>query len=72
MCNTIVKEDGFTEDTVSRSSALNIIVSKADQLEDMINDLINFLRLETGEWRELLNNEYMSQILLIRNFITAY
>jgi len=47
-------EDGFTEDTISRSGAVEIITTKADQLEGMINDLINFVRMETGEWRELL------------------
>jgi signal transduction histidine kinase len=44
-------EDGIT----SHSSAAEIIITKADQLESMINDLVNFVRLETGEWRELLN-----------------
>ena len=48
-------EDGITEDPVSRSSAAEIITAKADQLENMINDLIDFVRMETGEWRKQLN-----------------
>jgi len=48
-------EDGVTEDPVSRSGATEIIIEKADQLEGMINDLINFVRMETGEWREQLH-----------------
>ena len=48
-------EDGVTEDPGSRSGATEIIIEKADQLEGMINDLINFVRMETGEWREQLH-----------------
>ena len=56
-------EDGFTEDTISRSSAVEIITTKADQLEGMINDLINFVRMETGEWRELLEEIKLSSFI---------
>jgi len=48
-------EDGVAEAPVSRSNAAEIIIEKAAQLEDMINDLINFARMETGEWREQLH-----------------
>jgi len=48
-------EDGIAEDPVSRKSAAEIITTKADQLEGMINDLINYVRMETGEWRKQLN-----------------
>ena len=48
-------EDGVAEDLVSRSGATEIIIEKADQLEDMINNLINFVRMETGDWREQLH-----------------
>ena len=47
-------EDGVTEDPVSRTDAAQVISAKADQLEGMINDLIGFVRMETGEWREQL------------------
>jgi signal transduction histidine kinase len=48
--------DGVTEDSVSRTTAVGIITSKADQLEAMINDLINYVRMETGEWRSRLEH----------------
>jgi len=44
-------EDDVIED---RIRAAQIITTKADQLEGMINDLINFVRMETGEWRKQL------------------
>ena len=47
-------EDGVAQDTLSHSGAAEIIADKADQLEGMINDLIGFVRMETGEWREKL------------------
>ena len=45
-------EDGVIEDTLSHQGAAEIIAAKADQLEGMINDLINFVRMETAEWRD--------------------
>ena len=42
------------EDGVIKDNAAEIITAKADQLEGMINDLISFVRMETGEWREQL------------------
>jgi signal transduction histidine kinase len=48
-------EDGVAEDPVSRSNAAEIINAKADQLEGMVNDLIDFVRMETGEWRAQLD-----------------
>jgi signal transduction histidine kinase len=47
-------KDGVTGDPVSRINATDIIISKADQLEGMINDLIEFVRMDTGEWRSHL------------------
>ena len=49
-------EDGVAEDTVSKAGAAEIIVTKADQLEGMINDLIDFVRMDTGEWRAQLKH----------------
>jgi signal transduction histidine kinase len=60
-------EDGVTEDPVSRSGATEIIVEKAGQLEDMINDLINFVRMETMEWREQLHE--INITVFLKNFI---
>ena len=56
-------EDGVAEDPVSRSGATEIIIEKTDQLEGMINDLINFVRMETGEWREQLHEINISVFL---------
>jgi len=62
-------EDGVTEDSVSRSNAAEIIIEKAAQLEDMINDLINFVRMETGEWREQLHE--INIAVFLKNFARA-
>jgi signal transduction histidine kinase len=59
-------KDGVTGDPVSRSGAAEIIIEKAGQLEDMINDLINFVRIETGEWREQLQEINITDFL--KNF----
>jgi len=56
-------EDGVAEDPVSRSDAAEIIIEKADQLEDMIKDLINFVRMETGEFREQLHEINITDFL---------
>jgi signal transduction histidine kinase len=45
-------EDGVA---VAYPYAAAIIVGKADQLEGMINDLIDFVRMDTGEWRARLD-----------------
>jgi signal transduction histidine kinase len=44
-------EDGIADDPESQKHSLGIIVSKVDQLEGMIDDLLNFVRLDSGEWR---------------------
>jgi len=56
-------EDGVTEDPASRFKAAQIITTKADQLEGMINDLIDFVRMETGEWRKQLNKINITSFL---------
>jgi signal transduction histidine kinase len=48
-------EDGVVEDTVSRSDAAKIIIEKAGQLEDMIQELVKFVRMGSGEWRGQLH-----------------
>jgi signal transduction histidine kinase len=55
--------DGVTEDPASRSGAVEIISAKADQLEGMINDLMDFVRMETGEWRTQLNQINLAAFL---------
>ena len=56
-------EDDITEDPASRLRAAQIITTKADQLEGMINDLIDFVRMETGEWRKQLNKISIASFL---------
>jgi signal transduction histidine kinase len=56
-------EDGIAEDTASRTNAAEIITAKADQLEDMINDLIDYVRMETGVWRSQLQHVNLSVFL---------
>jgi signal transduction histidine kinase len=56
-------KDGVTEDPDSRSNAMNIIISKADQLEGMITDLLEFVRMDTGEWRNRLQKVNLGEFL---------
>jgi signal transduction histidine kinase len=56
-------EDGIAEDPATGSSATEIINAKADRLEGMINDLIEFVRMDTGEWRSKLKNINLSAFL---------
>ena len=46
--------DGVVTDMDSIKKSLSIVENKADQLETMINDLINYMKLNTGEWRQHL------------------
>jgi signal transduction histidine kinase len=56
-------KDGVTDDPVSRINAMNIIISKADQLDGMINDLLEFVRMDTGEWRNRLQKVNLGEFL---------
>ncbi|MDR2305491.1 MAG: HAMP domain-containing histidine kinase [Treponema sp.] len=56
-------QDGVTGDPASRSNATDIIISKADQLEGMINDLLEFVRMDTGEWRSRLQKINLGEFL---------
>jgi signal transduction histidine kinase len=47
-------EDGITEEPATHASATEIISAKADQLEGMINDLLEYVRMDSGEWRSQL------------------
>jgi signal transduction histidine kinase len=46
--------DGVICEPEARTESLSIIADKVDQLEGMIEDLINFVRLDTGQWRRQL------------------
>jgi signal transduction histidine kinase len=56
-------KDGVTGDPASRGNATDIIISKADQLEGMINDLLEFVRMDTGEWRSRLQKIDIGEFL---------
>jgi signal transduction histidine kinase len=56
-------KDGVAGDPVSRINATDIIISKADQLEGMINDLLEFVRMNTGEWRSRLQKVDLDEFL---------
>ncbi|MDR3338228.1 MAG: HAMP domain-containing histidine kinase, partial [Treponema sp.] len=49
-------DDGMASDPVSQKNASGIILAKVDQLETMINHLIDFVKMDTGEWKSQLAN----------------
>ncbi len=76
--------DGVADDPKAVRHSLEIIGSKVDQLVGMIDDLIGFVKLDTGEWRRTLEEERIGPILrtwarrvaedarvLVRNFETS-
>jgi signal transduction histidine kinase len=56
-------EDGITEDPASHTSATEIISAKADQLEGMINDLLEYVSMDSGEWRGQLQRVNITAFL---------
>jgi signal transduction histidine kinase len=59
-------EDGIMPDNMSGAGATGIIKSKVDQLEGMINDLIDYVRMDSCEWRSQL------KAVDIRDFLTGF
>jgi signal transduction histidine kinase len=57
--------DGVSSGSGARNNSLAIITGKVEQLEGMITDLINFVRLDTGEWRGTLRK------VKLRGFLEA-
>jgi signal transduction histidine kinase len=55
--------DGLTDDPESRERSVQIIGDKVDQLEGMIDDLIDFVKVDTGEWRRRLDRVRLGAIL---------
>lgn len=47
--------DGVVNNPETVKKSLSIIGQKADQLESMINDLINYVKLNNADWREKLS-----------------
>jgi signal transduction histidine kinase len=59
-------EDGISPSVALGGSATEIIKSKVDQLEGMINDLIDYVRMDSGEWRSQLEE------VDLRAFLTEF
>jgi Signal transduction histidine kinase len=55
--------DGLADDPEMMRKSLGIVGSKVNQLEEMIDDLIGFVKMDTGEWRQHLRNHAISPIL---------
>ena len=58
--------DGVISDKNAIAKSLSIIHSKADQLETMINDLINYVKLNNTEWKNSL--EYVELYPILKEF----
>jgi signal transduction histidine kinase len=56
-------EDGIACDPAIHVSATEIIASKADQLEGMINDLLEYVQMNSGEWRSRLQKVNIAAFL---------
>ena len=55
--------DGVVDDEEMQKKSLAIVGNKISQLEDMIDELINFTKLDTGEWRESLESKPVASFL---------
>ncbi|MCQ2604736.1 MAG: HAMP domain-containing histidine kinase [Spirochaetia bacterium] len=58
--------DEIPESPEERKKYTEIILRKADDLEILINDLINFIKVDTGEWRTLWKD------VNLYDFLTAF
>jgi signal transduction histidine kinase len=56
-------DDELAPDTASQKNAADIILSKVDQLEGMINHLIEFVKMDTGEWQSQLSSVAIAAFL---------
>ncbi len=56
--------DGVVNDMETVRKSLYIINTKADQLESMINDLINYVKLNNTDWQQLLEFVNIKPILI--------
>ncbi|HPG85330.1 MAG TPA: HAMP domain-containing sensor histidine kinase [Spirochaetales bacterium] len=55
--------DGMDDGADTRERYVGIIGSKVDQLAGMIDDLIDFVRVDSGEWRERLERAPLAPFL---------
>jgi signal transduction histidine kinase len=56
-------EDGIACDPATQARATEIIAAKADQLEGMINDLLEYVQMNSGEWRSQLQKVNIAAFL---------
>jgi signal transduction histidine kinase len=56
-------EDGLTGDPALLARSTHIISAKADQLEGMIDELIDFVRVDGGQWRRNLQPVRIAALL---------
>ena len=56
--------DGFASEPDSQKKYLSIILDKARNLESMVGELIEFVRMETGQWR-MTHREVPARTLLM-------
>jgi signal transduction histidine kinase len=56
-------EDGIVCDLATHASATEIIAAKAEQLEGMINDLLEYVQMNSGKWRSQLQKVDISAFL---------
>ena len=55
--------DGMADSDESRDHYVDVIATKVDQLAGMIDDLIEFVRVDTGEWRRKLQVVHLAPLL---------
>jgi signal transduction histidine kinase len=59
--------DGVADSPEMRKKSLEIVGNKIETLQDMIDDLINYVKLDSGEWRNTLEPCPLRQAL--RNYV---
>ncbi|MCK7474358.1 MAG: ATP-binding protein [Rhodopseudomonas palustris] len=53
----------MAEDPAERDRCVDIICAKVDQLDGMVDDLIDFVRMDTAEWRRHLETVKLAPFL---------
>lgn len=62
-------DDGIVQDPEDIAKSVKILTTKANQLENMINSLINFVKLETNNWKDKLT--FQPILPLLEEFIES-
>ncbi len=55
--------DGIVSDPEEKQKSIEIIRNKIEQLEDMVDELINFVKVDSGEWRQNLEMHKITPFL---------